>query len=142
MPEYIYQRITYLNGSFHGELFSSVTNTKECEDIKFVSFNSAKELTGVLTGAFTAYGKCSVLSYTNDHLLEVSKTCYFGFPDIAVIEENKEGDKFIISFYQCNDKGEVIGREEKRIIQIQNQDKFLMRRYGLTEENNLVYTRQ
>lgn len=140
--EFIYNSLNLLNGVYHGEHYSETTNTTEHEDIVFtpyMPFGKTKEVYGVLSGTITVFGTASVCSYHNDHLLETNKTYYLSFNDYG---EYPPEYVFYVSFYQYGDHGKVIGSEDRRIVTILSKNKFLMRRYGTTEENNLLYVKQ
>lgn len=124
-----------LVGSWHGELFSSVTNSTECEDIVFIPFEEKQEKMG-LSGKIQAYGVAEIEHYFNDHLLQTEQKCLFTVLDYDSVEG------LLIAFYPCNEKNEIIGREDKRVLFAESLTKFYMRKYGLTKENNLTYTKQ
>lgn len=123
-----------LIGSWHGELYSAVTNSTECEDIVFIPFEEKQEKVG-LSGKFQASGVAEIEHYYNDHLLETEERCLFSIIDYDTT------DGLLIAFYPCDENNEVIGREDKRLLIAESLTKFYMRKYGLTRENNLTYTK-
>lgn len=128
--------MNYLNGSFLGKIHSETLNVTEYELIKVKRYTNPKKFSGVITGEITSYGEAILTSYKDDHLLEVSKTCFIGFDEVKL-----DNGGFYIYFYEMNGN-EVIGREDKRIIYPLSETTFKMRRYGTTEETSLVYTKQ
>lgn len=129
--EYEHNIRTALNGTFHGERFSSVTNVKENEDIRFEPFEKPRqEVSGF--GTFNAYGIAVLTDHLNDNEPTGEKTCLYSL--------NTSSDPITLSFYPY-ENGQVVSREDRRTIQFETPDLFYMRRYGTTPENNLTYTR-
>lgn len=65
-----------LNGRFVSSVYSETTNTTELTDITFYPYTvpSTEEWTSNGTSEkVTFYGTCNVVTFHNDHLLEVSK---------------------------------------------------------------------
>lgn len=124
-----------LDGSWHGERYSEVTNTTENEDIVFSSFEEAREVTS-LFGSFTAQGTADLEEYTNDGLLPMSKRCLY-----ALTSKSNTGE-YSISFYPCNEDGQVISKADNRILRLTSKTQFYMRPYGLTEGNDLLYNKK
>lgn len=120
-----------LNGTFHGERFSSATNVRENEDIRFEPFDKPRqEVSGF--GTFNAYGIAVLTDYLNDNEPTGSITCLYSL--------NTSTDPFTLSFYQY-ENGAVVNREDRRTVQFETPDLFYMRPYGTTVENNKTYTR-
>lgn len=136
VPEYVSNRLNYLNGSFLGKLHSETLNVTEYELVQFERYTTPKTFSGVQTGEVTSYGEAVLTSYKDDHLLETTKTCFIGFDEVDL-----ENNGFCISFYEKKGN-EIVGREDKRIINPLSETSFKMRRYGTTEETSLVYTKQ
>lgn len=66
-----------LNGRFVSSVYSQTTNTTEVTDITFQAYSEpvTEEWTGNGTSKKVVfYGTCDVVTYYNDHLLEVSRT--------------------------------------------------------------------
>ncbi|MDE7456672.1 MAG: membrane lipoprotein lipid attachment site-containing protein [Prevotella sp.] len=130
--EYEYNIRKALNGTFHGERFSTSTNVRENEDIRFEPFDRPrKEVSGF--GTFTAYGIAVLTQYLNDNTPTGETTCLYSL--------NTGSEPFTLSFYPYRE-GQVVSREDRRTIEFETPDLFCMRRYGTTPENNLTYTRQ
>lgn len=125
-----------LNGRFFGTLYSQITNTTETEEITFSQYSSTKEIVSILDGTVVAYGTAVVTTYTNDHLLEVSKNCYYS------IQVAYTGAQPTVSFYPHSDSGEINSKEDKRIITILSNSSFKMRKYGLSVNNDKTFTKQ
>lgn len=128
--------VQVLNGKFVGSLYSSVTNTTETEEITFSPYSSPQNITSILDGTIKAYGTAIVTQYTNDHLLEITKNCYYS------VNVDYVGAQPTISFYPYSENGEINNREDKRIITILSNDSFKMRNYGLTENNDKTFTKE
>ena len=124
-----------LEGVWNGELVSPVTGLTECEDIVFTPFDTPKEQVSIF-GEFIAYGVAELEHYFDDHLLQTEYRCLFTILDYDT------SDGLLIAFYPCNEKNEVTGREDKRILFVESSTKFYMRKYGLTKENNFTYIKQ
>lgn len=130
---YLKELATTLNGSWKGELYHSVTNTTEHEDIVFKKWNNPQVVVS-LFGTFTGYGVAELRHYINDEWLLVEKNCIFSL--------DTWGYEPLVVFYRCNDELEVISPKEERNIEILDGNSFNMRKYGTSEANNLNYTRQ
>lgn len=124
-----------LNGKFVGSLYSSATNTTETEEMTFSPYSSTKEMTS-LDGKIKVYGTIVVTKYTNDHLLEVTRNCYYS------VNVAYPGAQPTISFYAYAENGAINNKEDKRIIIILSNSSFKMRDYGLSENNNKTFTKQ
>ena len=122
-----------LNGKFHGERKSTIGDITENEDIEFQPYDKPRQITS-LFGTFNAYGIALTCDYINDNPPFATYRNYY------VLDTSRE--PFTLSFYRCNDNGDVTNREDKRIIDVQSFDLFYMRSYGTTAENNKTYTRQ
>lgn len=120
-----------LDGKFVGSLYSPVTNTTETEEITFTPYSSAQEKVSVIDGRIVVYGTAHLVEYFNDHLLEIKENCYY-----SVSVNNSDA---IISFYSYSESGEINGREDKRIISIESDNSFKMRKYGLAENNDKTF---
>ena len=124
-----------LNGKFVGSLYSSATNTTETEEVTFSPYSSTKEMTS-LDGKIKVYGTTVVTKYTNDHLLEVTRNCYYS------VNVAYPGAQPTVSFYAYAENGEINNKEDKRIIAILSNNSFKMRNYGLSEDNNKTFMKQ
>lgn len=122
-----------LNGKFHGERHSTVTNVTECEDIEFIPYDKPRQIDGFF-GSFTAYGIAITCDYVNDNKPFASYRNYYSL--------DTRGDNITLSFHRCNEDGSVINREDRRILEVQTFDLFYMRPYGTTKENNYTYKRK
>lgn len=122
-----------LNGKFHGERKSTIGEIVENEDIEFQPYDKPREVVS-LFGTFNAYGIALTCDYINDNAPFATYRNYYS------LDTSRE--PFTLSFYRCNDEGDVTNREDKRIIAVQSFDLFYMRSYGTTVENNFSYTRQ
>lgn len=135
-PIYEYNIRKALNGSFHGERYSSTLNLIENEDIIFAPFEKKKEYIPPYGGKFMAYGIATISTYINDNEpndFDI-QTCLYSL--------NTTNDPFTLSFYEYDAQNDqVVNREEKRVLLFETPDLFYMRRYGTTEQNNLTYTR-
>lgn len=120
-----------LDGKFHGE--RTWGNITECEDVEFLPYDSPRTVKGFF-GTFTAYG----IALTNDYIGGNAPTATYR--NYYSLDTSKE--PFTLSFYRCNEEGSVTDREDKRTIEAQSFDLFLMRPYGTTAENNKTYKRQ
>ena len=120
-----------LNGKFIGSLYSFTTNTTETEEITFTPYSSAQEKVSVIDGRVVVYGTAYLVTYFNDHLLEIAENCYYSV--------NVDYDGAIISFYSYSEICEINGREDKRIISIESDNSFKMRKYGLAENNDKTF---
>jgi hypothetical protein len=120
-----------LDGKFVGSLYSPVTNTTETEEITFTPYSSAQEKVSVIDGRIVVYGTAHLVEYFNDHLLEMTENCYYS---VSVNYSDA-----IISFYSYSESGEINGREDKRIISIESDNSFKMRKYGLAENNDKIF---
>lgn len=120
-----------LEGRFVGSLYSPVTNTTETEEITFIPYSSAQEKVSVIDGRIVVYGTAHLVKYFNDHLLEITENCYYS---VSVNYSDA-----IISFYSYSESGEINGREDKRIISIESDNSFKMRKYGLAENNDKIF---
>lgn len=127
--------IQVLNGKFIGSLYSSVTNTTETEEIVFTQYSSPKDVLS-LEGRIKAHGVAVLVKYFNDHLLEISKNCYYS------VSVNYTGAQSTISFYPYRENGNVTDTEDKRIITVLSNKSFKMRGYGLTEDNDKTFIKQ
>lgn len=125
-----------LNGKFMGSLHNSATNTTETEEMTFSPYSSTKDITSILDGTIKVYGTAVVTKYTNDHLLQVTKNCYYSV-NVASI-----GAQPTVSFYPYSESGEISSKEDKRIIIILSNNSFKMRNYGLSDNNNKTFTKQ
>lgn len=134
IPEYEYNARRALNGKFHGERQSTLGDITEYEDIEFQPYDKPKEANGFY-GKFTAYGIAFTCDYVNDNAPFATYRNYYSL-------DTSRGEPFTLSFYRCNDNGDVINREDRRIIEFQTLDLFFMRPYGTTAENNKTYRRQ
>lgn len=124
-----------LNGKFHGERKSTIGNITENEDIEFQPFDKPKEIVS-LFGTFTAHGIALACDYINNNAPFTTYRKYYS------VKSNSTKEKFTISFYQCNNGGEVVNKEDKRTIEVQNTTLFYMRPYGTSVENNKKYTKK
>lgn len=124
-----------LNGKFVGSLYSSATNTTETEEVTFFPYSSTKEMTS-LDGKIKVYGTAVVTKYTNDHLLEVTRNCYYS------VNVAYPGAQPTVSFYAYAENGEINNKEDKRIIAILSNNSFKMRGYGMAENNDKTFTKQ
>lgn len=134
-PVWLSELKEVLNGSWHGERFSEVTNTAQNEDIVFTSFEEAREVTS-LFGSFTAQGVAEIEQYTNDGLLQMSERCLY-----ALTAKSSTGE-YCISFYPCDENGKVISKADNRILRLTSKTQFYMRPYGLSEGNDLLYNKK
>ena len=128
---YFKELATTLHGSWKGELYSSVTNSTEHEDIVFEKWDAPRVVFS-LFGTFTGYGE--LCHYYNDGLLQIDDYCIFAL-DLS-------GDDPLVIFHPCNDELEVISREDKRTIKLLDNNNFSMHRSGMAEATSLHYTRQ
>lgn len=124
---------TTLHGSWKGELYSSATNATEHEDIVFKKWDAPREVVS-LFGTFTGYGVAELRHYYNDGLLQTDDYCIFALDAV--------GNDPLVIFYPCSDELEVTSREDKRLIELLDNDSFNMRSYGTGEATSLHYTRQ
>ncbi len=122
-----------LNGKFHGERKSTIGDIIENEDIEFQPYDKPRQVVS-LFGSFNAYGIAITCDYINDNKPFATYRNYY------TLDTSKE--PFTLSFYRCNDEGNVINRADVRTIKVQSFDLFYMRPYGTTEENNKTYKRQ
>lgn len=66
-----------LNGRFVSSVYSQTTNTTEVTEITFSPYSEPRNEEWISNGTskkVVFYGMCDVVTYYNDHLLEVSKT--------------------------------------------------------------------
>ena len=122
-----------LNGKFHGERHSTVTNVTECEDIEFIPYDKPRPIDGFF-GSFTAYGIAITCDYVNNNKPFATYRNYYSL--------GTRGDNITLSFYRCSEDGSVVDREDRRILEVQTSDLFYMRPYGTTKENNYMYKRK
>ena len=120
--------VQVLNGKFVGSLYSSVTNTTETEELVFSPYSAPKDVMSILDGTIKAYGTAIVTKYTDDHLLEITKNCYYS------VNVDYIGAQPTISFYPYSENGEINNREDKRIITILSNDSFKMRDKTFTKQ--------
>lgn len=124
-----------LNGKFIGSLNSSVGPT-ETEELTFNPYPVAKEVVSIIDGRITVYGTAIVVKYYNDHLMEISKNCYY------TVNVDYKGENPTVSFYPYSESGEINNKEDKRIITILSNNSFKMRDYGLTDLNDKTFLKQ
>ena len=130
-------------GHWRGEIYSSVTNMYEYEELIFTPFEKPKVYAGVFDGnaKITLYGRVSAEKYFNDHML--SSTAEY----LYAIDDHDDDEYCTLVFYTYggsddNDDMFVLMREDKRILTPIDNNSFYMRSYGLTASNNKIYTRQ
>lgn len=122
-----------LNGKFHGERKSTIGDITENEDIEFQPYDKPRKMVS-LFGTFNAYGIAITCDYVNDN------TPFATYRNYYTLDTSNE--PFTLSFYRCDEEGNVTNRADERTIKVESFDLFYMRPYGTAEENNKTYRRQ
>lgn len=130
MNETVKEIWTTLYGTYKGTYISSLTGKEQySETIEFHPYPEPKEITPVviLFPCFTAYGT-AIITDTRFEFISGSSNYYYSI-NITYGEPT-------ISFFECDDDGDVINREDKRIIKDWGISQFKMWNYGIAEEGN------
>ena len=135
-----------LNGSFSGSSFSSATNTTETEEMSFSPFSEPRKIMvldyvgvgGVSVQNRDAWVLGSVVytKYVNDHLLEVTKRCYYS------VSAPSSGASAKLELYPYGDNGEVNNHTESFSISSVTSASFVIRPYGTGEGLNKTLSRK
>lgn len=134
-----------LNGSFSGSSFSSATNTTETEEMSFSPFPAPRKmwvLDYVGVGGVSlqdreawALGSVVYTKYVNDHLLEVTKRCYYS------VSAPSSGAAAKLELYPYGENGEVNNHTESFSISSVTSNSFVIRPYGTGEALNKTLSR-
>lgn len=118
-------------GTFLGEYYSlGVLYDKE--EITFTPYTAPKEVVS-LFGTFNVAGTATI--ETNSTITPL-KNYYFVF-------SKTKGGTNTLSFYQYDiSSGEVVNNQDERVYTIISKNAFKMRNYGLSEENDVEFTRK
>ena len=125
------------NGFYSGSTYSSVTNTTETETMNFSPYASAQKIELPYSPGWAwVFGTVDYSKYYNDHLLEVSRQCYY------TVTMDYVGATTVLRLYPYGDNGSVNSHNYDYIVSSVTPTSFVMRLEGLTADNNKTMNRK
>lgn len=132
-----------LDGKFIGSVYSASTNTTETEELSFYPYASLENKfvwdlvgTSIHSREVWIFGKALYVKYFNDHLLQISRDCYYS------VSIPYSGASPILELYPYGEDGEVNNRTESFYLSSVSASSFVMRPVGTGEDLNKVMRKE